>query len=51
MKTNNDNEKNNESLEEDKLLAAMYGEEIIKSETDRSKSIGINDVDELFDQL
>lgn len=51
MKINNENEKNNESLEEDKLIAAMYGEDIIRAETDRSNAIEINDVAELFDRL
>lgn len=37
------------SLYEDQQLAAMYGDNVIKSENDRSKAIEINDVDELFD--
>lgn len=41
---------NLESLEEDKQLAAMYGEGIIKSEIDRNNAKVIKDVDELFEE-
>ena len=36
---------------EDKILAGMYGEEIMKAENGEVKGIEIQDVDEVFEKL